>query len=102
MPPHPQPPCHPRLPGQHVRAGWPQQNLASTFGPAQYNPAAAPRGRGLGAHGQGVGELGGRGGRGSPHGAHQAEATRRRGHRVSPGAGCLFWVWPAPPFRSRQ
>lgn len=54
-PPHPQPPCHPRLSGQHVRAGRPQQNLASTFGPAQYNPAAAPRGRGLGAHGQGVG-----------------------------------------------
>lgn len=46
-PPRPQPPCHRRPPGQHVRAGRPQQNLASTFGPAQYNPAAAPRGRGL-------------------------------------------------------
>lgn len=98
-PPRPQPPCYHRPPGQHVRAGGLQQNLASTFGPAQYNPAAARRGRGLGAHGQGVGE---QGGRGSPAGAHQAEATRRRGHSVSPGAGCLFWVWPAPPSRSRQ
>lgn len=59
-PPRPQPPCHRQRPGQHVRAGRPQQNLASTFGPAQYNPAAARRGRGLGAHGQGVGEQGGR------------------------------------------
>lgn len=81
-PPRPQPPCHRRSPVQHVRAGRLQQNLASTFGPAQYNPAAARRGRGLGAHGQGVGEQGGRGfprrspGRG--HAAARPQSLPRR------------------------
>lgn len=46
---HPQPPSRPRPLGQHVRAGRPQLSLASTFGSAQFNPAAALWGRGLGA-----------------------------------------------------
>lgn len=51
----PQPPSRPQPRGQHLPAGLPRLRLASTFRPAQYNPAAAPRGRGLGADCKGWG-----------------------------------------------
>lgn len=97
-PPRPKPPCHRRRPGQHVRTGRPQQNLASTFGPAQYNPAAARRGRGLGAHGQGVGEQGGRRSPGrSPgrgHAAARPQSLSRRRLFVLGLAGPALLVSP--------
>lgn len=77
----PQPPFRPRSPEQHLHAGQPQLRLASTFGPAQYNPAA-PRGGGAWAQTERGGERGGPGGRSSGAGAHQAGATRRRGSRL--------------------
>ena len=77
----PQPPSRPRSPEQHLHAGQPRLRLASTFGPAQYNPAA-PRGGGAWAQTERGGERGGPGGRSSGAGAHQAGATRRRGSRL--------------------
>nr|XP_055247026.1 uncharacterized protein LOC129534331 isoform X2 [Gorilla gorilla gorilla] len=98
----PQPPSRSQPPGQHLPAGLPRLRLASTFGPAQYNPAAAPRGRGLSADGKGWGNevaevVAAPQFPSSPTGAHQAEATLQRGGKVA-GAGCLFWVcWPRLP-----
>jgi hypothetical protein len=98
-PPRPPPHSRPGPPGQHVRAGWLQLSLASTFGPAQFNPAAALWGRGLDARGWGI-EVA------KVAAAPPRARTRRRPRggaaTKSLGAGCLFWVWPAPPSSSRQ
>lgn len=79
----PQPLSCPRPREQHLCSGPLPLGLASTFGPAQYNPAAAPRGRGLGTDGREVGARGGLGGCGSQAGAHQVGAKRRRGPKVT-------------------
>ena len=93
----PQPPFRPGPPKLHLLAGLLLLRLASTFAQAQYNPAAAPRGRGLGADGRGVGEQGGQGGRSSPEGSHLAEAMRQRGGKISAQVVCFGSARPRPP-----
>lgn len=77
---------------QHLGAGRPWLRIFSTFCPAQYNPAAAPLGGAWVPTAKG-GERGGQGGLGSTAGAHQAEAVRLRGRRVS---GRRLFVLGAP------
>lgn len=87
-----QPPLCPGPLEQHLGAGRPWLRIFPTFCPAQYNPAAAPLGGAWVPTAKG-GERGGRGGLGSSAGAHQAEAVRLRGRRVS---GRRLFVSAAP------